>query len=142
MAFDLLFEPQPRSMARALGWLALAAGLFALGFALWLPFQDPGRSPVGFTRGLAGFTGLLGLYTVNLARRLLGPARPRYLVSPFMLAVVGIVMAAGAVVQFFWVPQLRWSALDGLFLASACWVLAWRRYRLQLQGDLQPEVAT
>jgi cytochrome bd-type quinol oxidase subunit 2 len=121
------YEPASRRAEIFAGIAALAAGIFAIGFAIWLPFQDRGRSPERFVEGLAVFTAALGCYCLVLARRLLAQRRPRHLVSPFVLVLVALIMLGGAVVGVIFVPGWGLRSIEGVVIAVGCLGLAWRR---------------
>jgi hypothetical protein len=142
MSFDQLYEPQSPRVQRAAGYLAFAAGLFAIAFALWLPFHEAGRTPQSATFGIVGIAGVVGLYALVLARRLLSHHAPRYLVSPVTLMALGLLFAAAGAMLLFFVPKSARGGLEQIGLGLAAAALGWKRHRSDARSPMTRGDAT
>src|SRR6476646_1523173 len=125
---DPLFRHQPR-WAEVTAAVALLAMLPVCAVVAWMGVREL-RSPTGNWRSAAIqlFVVPLAAYCLVLARRLLrgghGPGgRPRRLVSPIALFVMGGWLLAGTFVMWLWAPVGWREPFTGLLLGIACFQL-------------------
>jgi len=139
VAFDQYSEPQSRRAEIGAGLSAIAAGLFALGFAVWLPAREGFHPALQSTVWIAAVSGLLGCYLLVLARRLLTARRQRHLVSPFVMLFCGAYLGVGAVLVARYEGSSTFSVFEGLVLAGAFGLFALRQYRQTRKGGSHPD---
>ncbi len=131
MSFDHLFENQPRWAEVLAGVVALLAGIFAFGFAIWLYDRDVLTGRDVAARPIALITVLVGFYALVMARRLLAARenRPAHLVSSATLVAIGLVLVAAGFLPVLFSGEAWPQAIEGLVLGGACIVLGVRRWR-------------
>ncbi|MGH7489870.1 MAG: hypothetical protein ACREMY_30325 [bacterium] len=130
--FEQYYEPQSPRSARVAGYLAIAAGIFGLGFGVWL-FVHEALPPISRSSSawMALIAAMIGAYSLALGRRLLrGSATATgSVVGPWALIVVGLYLAVGAAMVAMVDRDLWYYQIEGGVLGLAAVYLGWQRLR-------------